>query len=74
VAVPHGFSVTPQERGHCDAKVKRLEVGVFRFPPAGADGPPRLEIRAADLAMLLDGVVLEKVQRRKRYHRPATAK
>jgi hypothetical protein len=26
------------------------------------------------LAMLLDGVVLEKVQRRKRYHRPVTAK
>jgi hypothetical protein len=34
-----------------------------------------LEIRAAELAMLLDSVVLaEKVQRRKRYHREATAK
>jgi transposase len=53
---------------------KRLEEGVFRFPPGGGDGPPRLEIRAAELAMLLDGVVLEKVQRRKRYHRSATAK
>jgi transposase/Zn-dependent protease with chaperone function len=53
---------------------KRLEAGVFRFPPAGGDGPPRLEIRAAELAMLLDGVVLEKVQRRQRYHREATAK
>jgi hypothetical protein len=31
-------------------------------------------VGAADLAMLLDGVVLEKVQRRKRYRRPATAK
>src|SRR6266851_9084341 len=29
--------------------------------------------RAADLAMLLDGVDLESVQRRKRYRRPATA-
>ncbi len=53
---------------------KRLEEGVFRFPASLADGPPRLEIRAAELAMLLDGVVLEQVQRRKRYHRPATAK
>ncbi len=53
---------------------KRLEEGVFRFPPAGGDGPPRVEVRATELAMLLDGVVLEKVQRRKRYHRPATAK
>jgi transposase len=51
---------------------KRLEQGVFHFPAAG-DGRPRLAIRAAELAMLLDGVVLEKVQRRKRYHRPATA-
>jgi transposase len=53
---------------------KRLEAGVFQFPAVSSDGPPRLEIRAAELAMLLDGVVLEKVQRRKRYHRPATAK
>ena len=53
---------------------KRLEEGSFHFPAVPGDGPPRLEIRAAELAMLLDGVVLEKVQRRKRYHRPATAK
>jgi transposase len=53
---------------------KRLEAGVFQFPAVSGDGPARLEIRAAELAMLLDGVVLEKVQRRKRYHRPATAK
>jgi transposase len=53
---------------------KRLEEGVFRFPSASGGGPPRVEVRAAELAMLLDGVVLENVQRRKRYHRPATAK
>ena len=53
---------------------KRLEEGVFRFPAATGDTATRLEIRAAELAMLLDGVVLEKVQRRQRYHRPATAK
>ena len=54
---------------------KRLERGRFRFPDATtSDGPPRHEIRAAELAMLLDGVVIEKVQRRKRFHRPATAR
>ncbi len=51
---------------------KRLEEGVFQFP-ALADGAKRLEIRAADLAMLLDGVDLASVKRRKRYHRPASA-
>jgi transposase len=54
---------------------KRLERGRFRFPDATtSDGSPRHEIRAAELAMLLDGVVIEKVQRRKRFHRPATAR
>ena len=62
-----------EEDGWC-LWYKRLEEGVFRFPLPSGDGPPRLEIRAAELAMLLDGVVLEKVQRRKRYHCPATAK
>src|SRR5262249_55996216 len=41
---------------------KRLEEGVFRFPPTHAYGPPRLEVRAAGLAMLLRGVVLGEVQ------------
>ena len=53
---------------------KRLEEGVFRFPAAATGGAGPLEVRAAELAMLLDGVVLERVQRRRRYHRPATAK
>lgn len=48
---------------------KRLEVGVFQFPKSG-DGR-RVEIRAADFAMLLDGVDLDSVKRRKRYQRPA---
>jgi transposase len=51
---------------------KRLEEGTFRFPPAPVEGHG-IEIRAADLAMLLDGVDLETVQRRKRYRRPAAA-
>src|ERR1700694_634194 len=43
---------------------KRLEIGTFRFPTAEAAG---VEIRAADLQMLLDGVDLSSVQRQKRY-------
>jgi hypothetical protein len=34
-------------------------------------GKQGLEIRAADLAMLLDGVDLGSVKRQKRYQRPA---
>jgi transposase len=47
---------------------KRLEVGTFRFP-ASSDG--RVAMRAADLQMLLDGVELDSVKRRRRYRRPA---
>src|SRR5947208_1376549 len=59
---------------------KRLEGGTFRFPALPADGQrgpfPRsgehgLVIRAADLAMLLDGVELASVKRRPRWRRPA---
>ena len=49
---------------------KRLELGTFRFPAATAAG---VEIRAADLQMLLDGVDLDSVQRRRRYRRPQSA-
>lgn len=56
---------------------KRLEEGTFRFPTATsatslASAGHGIEIRAADLAMLLDGVDLDSVKRRKRYRRPAT--
>ena len=50
---------------------KRLEEGSFQFPAASGDRG--VEIRATDLAMLLDGVDLESVRRRKRYRRPAAA-
>ena len=49
---------------------KRLEEGVFRFPEA-ADGRCRVTVRTADLLMLLDGVDLSRVQRGRRYQRPA---
>src|SRR5271156_1721585 len=45
----------------------RLEEGTFRFPAGEAAG---VEIRAADLQMLLDGVELDSVKRRRRYRRP----
>jgi transposase len=48
---------------------KRLEKGSYRFP-AAADASPHVEIRAADLIMLLAGVDLASVKRSKRYHRP----
>jgi transposase len=49
---------------------KRLEAGTFRFPEATAAG---VEIRAADLQMLLDGVDLDSVKRRRRYRRPQSS-
>jgi transposase len=53
---------------------KRLEEGTFAFPApdqqrvqVGAQG---MLIRPAELAMLLDGIDLANVKRRKRYQRP----
>ena len=48
---------------------KRLEKGSYRFPVA-ADGDAQVEVRAADLIMLLAGVDLASVRRSRRYHRP----
>jgi transposase len=48
---------------------KRLEVGTFRFPLA-RDASPRVEVRAADLVMLLEGIDLSSVKRSRRYCRP----
>jgi transposase len=49
---------------------KRLEAGTYRFPLA-PDGNGKITVRAADLLMLLDGVDLASVRRRKRYRHPA---
>ena len=52
---------------------KRLEEGTFAFPQPDATrakiGEHGLTIRPAELAMLLDGVELDSVKRRKRYRR-----
>jgi hypothetical protein len=50
---------------------KRLEAGIFRFPAAAA-GRASVTVRAAELAMPLDGVDWQNARRSKRYHRPAT--
>lgn len=54
---------------------KRLERGSYEFPTDRAkkgtrDESPRLEIRADELALLLEGIDLETVRRRPRYERP----
>ena len=48
---------------------KRLEKGTFRFPAHLAEGA---ELRASDLAMLLEGIDLTQVSRRPRYERRAS--
>jgi hypothetical protein len=61
---------TPQKRGFCDAKIKRLEAGSFQLPDAGRqDG---VELRPAQLAMILSGIDLNSARQRKRF-RPAGA-
>lgn len=53
---------------------KRLERGSFFFPGGPATvGAQGIEMRSADLAMLLDGVDLQSVRRRPRYQRPMPA-
>ena len=45
---------------------KRLETGVFKQPRA-AEGAKSVELRASELAMLLDGIDLRSVKRGPRY-------
>ena len=53
---------------------KRLEEGTFPWPTTDGSrttvGAHGLILRPAELAMLLDGIELANVQRRKRYQRP----
>ena len=51
---------------------KRLEEGTFRWPAVAVD-QGSVTLRAAELAMLLDGVDWSKAQRSKRYRRPTPA-
>jgi transposase len=51
---------------------KRLEEGTFTFPPAAGDAA-QVEMTAADLQLVLQGIDPTRVQRSKRYQRPAPA-
>jgi transposase len=46
---------------------KRLEEGTFRFPRRDDPQQQALEIKASELAMLLEGIDLSSVKRTKRY-------
>jgi transposase len=48
---------------------KRLEAGVFKLPRV-APGMGSVELRASELAMLLDGIDMTKLKRVPRYERP----
>jgi transposase len=50
---------------------KRLEEGAFHWPAVAA-GQRSVAVRAAELAMLLDGMDWPSARRSRRYHRPAT--
>jgi transposase len=48
---------------------KRLEKGTFRFPTVVAQATGHVEIKAADLATIFDGVDLASVRRQRHYSR-----
>jgi transposase len=50
---------------------KRLEEGTFNFPPAAGDAS-QLEMTAADLQLVLQGIDPARVKRSKRYQRPTS--
>jgi transposase len=49
---------------------KRLEQGTFRIPVAKPDAAS-IELKASELAMLLEGIDLRSIKRRKRFRHPA---
>lgn len=51
---------------------KRLEEGTFRLPPAQGSGAS-VELKASELAMLLAGIDLASIKRRKRFTRGGAA-
>jgi transposase len=49
---------------------KRLEAGVFKLPRI-TDGAQSVQLRASELAMILDGIDMSKLKRAPRYERAA---
>ena len=56
------------ERGGFAIWYKRLEVGTFALPVIAGDGKSA-QLSAEDFSLLLSGVELSSVKRRKRYER-----
>ena len=52
---------------------KRLETGVFKLPRV-KDGARSVELRASELAMILDGIDMTKLKRVPRYERVTRAR
>jgi transposase len=50
---------------------KRLEEGTFEFPAPTSDDHA-VEVKATELALILGGIELRSVERRKRYQRPTS--
>ncbi len=67
--LPAQDASTRQKRLHFGVRYKRLEVGVFKLPrPEGA--ARAVELRASELAMILDGIDVSRLKRVERYERP----
>ena len=62
-----GIRVTPRKRGHCDARIKRLEKGTFRFPESQGD---HVEVTPAQMAAVLEGIDLSRARQLPRFALP----
>ena len=54
---------------HSELSYKRLEEGKFKLPRP-REGARTVELRASELAMILDGIAVSKLKRMPRYERP----
>ncbi|WP_321473497.1 IS66 family insertion sequence element accessory protein TnpB [uncultured Paludibaculum sp.] len=57
---------------HSKLRYKRLETGTFKLPRVEA-GSSSVELRASELAMVLDGIDVSRLKRVARYERDARA-
>lgn len=54
---------------------KRLEKGCFQWPsPESANGGTSIQVEASELRLILEGIDLQSVRRRKRYVQPRKAR
>lgn len=49
---------------------KRLEAGTFRRPSRGGEADSKFELEPAELVLLLEGIDVDAMKKRKRYVRP----